>query len=353
MPANDGCGNVGFGDDRPRRRRRIRHRDDQRLLIGRVVVQPVAAAQRRRPVAEDVPREAAARRHVLVGRILVELTRRRRAIGQHVGQRRVAPVDILRHRRELVADAAIQRDARRDAPLVLQIRAEQREAPVAIELRFRREAQETRRPAFDERAQAGERVDAVGERRVHHVVLIVLGQQARLQQMRAARVRQRIFAAEDVLHEPQRTGRLRPEASLEAADVDAAGFVAAGNERRERSGSIRFDVLSDARAAEADAHVVQRVRRERLPVFTGEELVLRQERAWKLRIVGRQELIRVVERVAREELLAVREVVIDAALQIVLIGRLTEREADRPRARRRAPARSRADIRSDTAPLPD
>ena len=36
-----------------------------------------------------------------------------------------------------------------------------------------------------------------------------------------------------------------------------------------------------------------------LPVFAGEELVAREELARELRVVGRQELIGVVERVAR------------------------------------------------------
>ncbi len=61
-------------------------------------------------------------------------------------------------------------------------------------------------------------------------------------------------------------------------------------------------------------------------VFAGEELVARHEEARELRVVGRQELIRIVERVAREELMAGAGVVVDAALREVLVQRLAELE---------------------------
>ena len=60
-----------------------------------------------------------------------------------------------------------------------------------------------------------------------------------------------------------------------------------------------------------------------------EELIPRQERARELRIVGRQPLIRVVERVAREQMVRGAGVVIEAALHEVLIDRLIEIEGVR------------------------
>ena len=82
---------------------------------------------------------------------------------------------------------------------------------------------------------------------------------------------------------------------------------------------VRLDVLPDARAAEAEAEGVERRGRERLPVLGGEELVAREERARELREVGRQHLVGVVEGVAREELVALAAVVVDAPLKEVLV----------------------------------
>ena len=74
--------------------------------------------------------------------------------------------------------------------------------------------------------------------------------------------------------------------------------------------------------------------------------------ARELRIVGRQELVGVVERVAREELVAGAEVVVDAALHEVLVERLIERERVGRRAPGRATARWRAGTRRGTARPP-
>ena len=146
-------------DDRTRRERRVRHGDDQVLVVVGVEVEPVAAAHGGAAVAEDVPREAAARRQVRVRRVLVERSDRRLRRHQ-VGQRRVAVVLLARHRRELVAQAGVQRQPRRDLEVVLDVEAEQREAPVAIELRLRRQADEASRAGSQERVQVGEGEDA-------------------------------------------------------------------------------------------------------------------------------------------------------------------------------------------------
>ena len=134
-------GERRIGDDRPRRERRIGHRHDQVLVVVGVEVEPVAAAHGGAAVAEDVPREAHARREVGEGRVLVERTDDRRRRGE-VGQRRVAVVLLLRHGRELVAQPGIHGHARRELEVVLEIEAEEREAPVAIELRLGRQADE-------------------------------------------------------------------------------------------------------------------------------------------------------------------------------------------------------------------
>ena len=128
-------------DDRPRCGRRVGHRDDQVLVVVGVEVEPVAAAHRGAAGAERIPREADARRKVRVRRVLVERTHHRLRRGQ-VGQRRVAVVFLLRHRGELVAQPGVQRELRRELDVVLRVEAEQREAPVAVELRFRRQADE-------------------------------------------------------------------------------------------------------------------------------------------------------------------------------------------------------------------
>ncbi len=137
-------------EHRTRCRRRVRHRHDQVLVAVGVEVEPVAASHGSAAVAEDVPREARAWRHVLVRRVLVELSRRRLR-GAQIRKRRVAAVDILRHRRELVAQSAVQRQPRRDLIVVLRVETEEREPPVAIELRVGRESDEARR----RRAQKG------------------------------------------------------------------------------------------------------------------------------------------------------------------------------------------------------
>ena len=51
-------------------------------------------------------------------------------------------------RRELVAQAGVQRQPRPDLEVVLHVDAEQREAPVAIELRLRRQADEAASARF-------------------------------------------------------------------------------------------------------------------------------------------------------------------------------------------------------------
>ena len=56
------------GNDEARRRRRVGHRHDQVLLHGRAEVQTVAAADRRRAVAERIPGGADARRQIRPGR---------------------------------------------------------------------------------------------------------------------------------------------------------------------------------------------------------------------------------------------------------------------------------------------
>ena len=93
------------------------------------------------------------------------------------------------------------------------------------------------------------------ERRVDHVVLVVLGQRAGLEHVPAARVDEIALRAEHVLHQPQVAGALRPEAP-QAADVDVAHAVARGDEDRQRRRGVGLDVLADARAAEADAAVL-------------------------------------------------------------------------------------------------
>ena len=119
-------------------------------------------------------------------------------------------------------------------------------------------------------------------------------------------------------------------------------------------GSVRvgLDVLADARAAVADAIGAEQVRRVGLLALAGEELVARDERARELRVVGRQPLIGVVERVAREELAARRQVVVDAALEEMLVEALVELEAVERRAVAEVRRRSAADIRSGTARPP-
>ena len=171
----------------------------------------------------------------------------------------------------------------------------------------------------------GERVDAVAEGRVDHVVLIALGERAGLDEVPAAAVDEVVLAAEDVLHETQVARRLRAEAR-DAADVYVAGDAAPRHELRERAREVRLDVLPDARAAEVEAERVERRGRERLPVLAREELVAREEGARELWEVGRESLVGVVESVAREELVAVAVVVVHAPLKEVLAYLLVEAE---------------------------
>src|SRR5690606_1076991 len=111
-------------------------------------------------------------------------------------------------------------------------------------------------------------------------------------------------------------------------DVDRAREITSRYEHRERLRRVRLHVLPDPRAAEAEPHGVQRPIREHLLVLAGEELVAREELPRELRIVGREELVRVIERVAAEEAVGRRRVVVQAALDEVLIQLLIEREVE-------------------------
>ena len=117
---------------------------------------------------------------------------------------------------------------------------------------------------------------------------------------------------------------LRPEA-VEAAHVDVADQRPAGHKRLQRRGGVRLHLLADARAAVAKAIGRQRFRRHHVTVLAG-ELIARHEVARELRVVGRQILFGVIQRVAREDLAARGRVVVDASLAEVLIERLVELE---------------------------
>src|SRR3712207_3843527 len=99
-----------------------------------------------------------------------------------------------------------------------------------------------------------------------------------------------------------------------------------GHELGELARRVSLDVLPDARAAEAEPEGVERRGRERLAVLAGEELVAREEGARELGEVGRQELLGVVEGVAREELVALAAVVVHAPREEVLAQLLVEAE---------------------------
>ena len=214
---------------------------------------------------------------------------------------------------------------RREPEIVLEVGAKQCEAPVAIELGFRRKADEACRHVDQEIRQVQKAVDAQAEGRVDHVLLVVLGEQPRLDQVAPLRVREVVLEAEDVLHQAQIRRALRPEA-LDAADVDRAHQPTARNELAHRLRGVGLDVLPDAGAAETDPRRVQRAVRQHVAVFAGKELVAREELARELRKIGRQELAGVVERVAPEQLVAGAEVVVHASLHEVLVEPLVERE---------------------------
>jgi len=91
---------------------------------------------------------------------------------------------------------------------------------------------------------------------------------------------------------------------------------------------IGFHALSDPRATEAEADGAQRSIRHHVPILARDKLVPRQEAPRELRTLGRQELIRIVQRVAREELMTGGEVTIDLALDEVLRQLLLKRERE-------------------------
>ena len=97
--------------------------------------------------------------------------------------------------------------------------------------------------------------DAQAERRIELVVAVMLDERAGLEQVAAARLREVVLPAHDVLAQPQVRRALRAEAR-HAADVDRAHAVAAGHEHRQRLARVGFDVLADARAAVAEARGV-------------------------------------------------------------------------------------------------
>ena len=68
-------------------------------------------------------------------------------------------------------------------------------------------------------------------------------------------------------------------------------------------------------------------RRQHAPVFGGQELVPRHERARKLRILRRQRLLGIVQRIADEQLRAGGRHGVEAALKEVLIESLVEPES--------------------------
>ena len=213
---------------------------------------------------------------------------------------------------------------RREAVLVLRVEPEQREAPVAIELRLRREPDEVVRRVAQKGAQVGKRVDAQAEGRVYHVVLVVLDQASRLHHVLSAHVHEIVLEAEHVLHQADVDRALRPE-PLETTNVDVTHDRPAGHEGPERLRCVGLDLLANPRAAEAEADSVERRRREHFPVLAGEELVARHEGPRELRIVRRQELLRIVEGVAAKKLTVVSGVV-DAPLEVVLVQPLVERK---------------------------
>ena len=152
----------------------------------------------------------------------------------------------------------------------------------------------------------------------------MLDERSGLEQVAAARLRDVILPAHDVLPQTQVGRALRPE-TRHAADVDRAHAVAARHEHRQRLARVGLHVLADARAAVADARGVHGLA-ERLAVLAGQELIGGNEGPGKLGKVGGQPLIGVVERVADEELRAARPHGVDPGLEEVLIQPLIERK---------------------------
>ena len=210
--------------------------------------------------------------------------------------------------------------------LVLDVPAEEREPPLAVEGRLRREPHEALRPVAQEPLEIAESEDAEAEGRVHHVVDVTLGHPAGLDQVPPRRVGEPVFGADDVLLQAEVGRGLGAEAAGNAPDVDAADEPAAGHEGGERRLEVGFHVLAHARAAPPQARGVQRCRRGDVAVLAGHELVGGDEGARKLREVGGQVLLRVVERVAHEDLVLRADVLVEPRLHEVLVQRLVEDE---------------------------
>ena len=141
---------------------------------------------------------------------------------------------------------------------VLHITRKERETPVAIQRSIRGQSEKALRGFVRKFLKFGERPNAERERGIHHVVLIALDQAAGLDQMCCPRVctspcsKPKTFCVSFTLTDVCGPKRGMPPISMLPSDL------AAGNEWLQRLRGIRFDILADARAREAEARRVNR-----------------------------------------------------------------------------------------------
>ena len=106
---------------------------------------------------ENVPRNAHARRDVLVGWILIKLSVTGAGLGTIGTMRGIAAIDIHRHSGELVAEPRIHREPWMNLEVILQVRRKQSESPITIQRAVGCQSDESRRPVLKEARKIVER----------------------------------------------------------------------------------------------------------------------------------------------------------------------------------------------------
>lgn len=343
------------GDRRRRRKRRGKRRDAERAVERpiRVVVQTGAAANEGSPVAGDVPGEAEARREVLERRV----ARKRLAdgevpVGEDVPKRCVQAVGVSGNRVELVAQAEIQREPLGRPNVILQVEAEKRIGPHAVELSARQHALKPVRTAGEEPREVRERVRAADVGRRQLAGPQVLDEDAGLDQVTTLRVRH--VVAERPIEAVVGRGIVGGAAHVrEARHRDDPNDVLAGQERQLRRGRPDRKLLEPQAAVREPRRVEQRRRHDAL-VLDREELIARHRVGSVVREPDRHRLVGAVIGVPREDGVVIGQRQVDAPLGEVLarrivdlVGVLGNLRAELPAVRARVEIEVRADERAD------
>ena len=311
------------------RRERRRERGDAERAVERavgVVVKPGAAAHGETAIAGDVPREADPRGDVLLRWIHERTADSRRRARDQIREVRVEPVLVGRHRKRFVTQAKVQRQSIGGAEIVLQIHADERIRPFTDEDRAGEDTLELTRRACEKRREVREGVRAAAVRGRLLARKRVLDEDAGSEQMTPFRVRH-VVGIRPVGHVIGRRRRAVVAEGREPADRDRA-HVRRRREERQRAVEAVVGKLLEFQDAVREPRGVQHGRRRDPFFFDGEELIVRGRIGAELRKrhrAGGEYLVRLVDRVADEHRVLVRQLHVHATLAEVLTSRPVER----------------------------